>query len=45
MRREIPLPHGAEFLSRHYDAFAADFDSFWPDIEQFAREWTRDFGA
>jgi acyl carrier protein phosphodiesterase len=41
MRREIPLPLGAEFLSLHYEAFAADFDGFWPDIEQFAREWTR----
>jgi acyl carrier protein phosphodiesterase len=45
MRREVPLPLGAEFLSRHYDAFAADFDGFWPDIEQFARDWTRSVGA
>lgn len=37
MRREVALQGGAELLRRDYDAFAADFDSFWPDVEQFAR--------
>lgn len=38
MRREVALVDGAESLRRDYDAFACDFDDFWPDVEQFARE-------
>ena len=45
MRREVPLPLGTEFLCRHYDAFAADFDGFWPDAVQFARDWTHGLDA
>lgn len=37
MRREIALEGGADLLRRDYDAFADDFDSFWPDVEEFAR--------
>ncbi len=37
MRREVALEDGAELLRRDYDAFADDFDSFWPDVEVFAR--------
>ena len=37
MRREVALEDGAELLRRDYAAFAADFDSFWPDVEVFAR--------
>ncbi|MGE3171095.1 MAG: ACP phosphodiesterase [Planctomycetota bacterium] len=36
LRRDAPLDDGVDDLTRHYDAFAADFEAFAPELRTFA---------
>ncbi len=44
-KRGFELERGADELERNYDAMAADFDMFWPQVASFARDRVQELCA
>jgi len=39
---ESNMEHASKDLEKHYDAFKAEFERFFPELEKFAGEWRED---